>query len=70
MTRPTKLGLCFCAAAGFDAFVSLSSPWHEWDAAAGRLILHESGADYRLQGQQIIAAPATLCDEIQSALGI
>ena len=64
----SSLGLCFCAAAGFDAFVSLSSPWHEWDIAAGRLILHESGAAYRVQGRQIIAAPARLCDEIQALL--
>jgi len=64
----SSLGLCFCAAAGFDAFVSLSSPWHEWDIAAGRLILHESGADYRTHGRQIIAGPATLGDEIQALL--
>ncbi len=65
----SSLGLCFCAAAGFDAFVSLNSPWHEWDIAAGRLILHESGADYRTHGRQIIAGPARLCDQIQSLLG-
>jgi myo-inositol-1(or 4)-monophosphatase len=66
----SSLGLCFCAAAGFDAFVSLNSPWHEWDVAAGRIILHESGADYRTHGRQIIAGPATLCDKIQAALDI
>ncbi len=66
----SSLGLCFTAAAGFDAFVSLASPWHEWDIAAGRLILHESGADYRLHGRRIIAAPSTLCDEIQAVLDI
>ncbi len=65
----SSLGLCFCAAGGFDAFVSLSSPWHEWDVTAGRLILHESGADYRLQGRRIVAAPARLCDQIQNLLG-
>ena len=66
----SSIGLCFCAAAGFDAFVSLSSPWHEWDVAAGRLILHESGAAYRLHGRRIIAAPAALCDEIEVLLGV
>ncbi len=66
----SALGLCLCAAGGFDAFVSLNSQWHEWDVAAGRIILHESGADYRTHGRQIIAAPAALCDEIQTALGI
>ncbi|MCZ6652034.1 MAG: hypothetical protein O7D91_03290 [Planctomycetota bacterium] len=66
----SSLGLCFCAAAGFDAFVSLSSPWHEWDVAAGRLILQESGADYRTHGRRIIAAPAALCDKIQALLAI
>ncbi len=66
----SSLGLCFTAAAGFDAFVSLNSPWHEWDVAAGRLILHESGGDYRLRGRRIIAGPALLCDKIQAALGI
>ncbi|MCH9034791.1 MAG: hypothetical protein IID42_09845 [Planctomycetes bacterium] len=66
----SSLGLCFCAAAGFDAFVSLGSPWHEWDIAAGRLILHESGGDYRIHGRRIIAAPARLCDQIQTLLGV
>ena len=66
----SSLGLCFCAAAGFDAFVSLSSPWHEWDVAAGRLILRESGGDYRTHGRRIIAGPATLCDQIQALLGV
>ncbi len=64
----SSLGLCFCAAAGFDAFVSLNSPWHEWDVAAGRLILRESGADYRTHGRQLIAAPAALCDKLQALL--
>ena len=66
----SSLGLCFCAAGWFDAFVSLNSPWYEWDVAAGRLILHESGADYRTHDRQIIAGPARLCNEIQTALGI
>ena len=66
----SSLGLCFCAAGGFDAFVSLGSFWHEWDVAAGRLILHESGGDYRTHGRRIIAAPAPLCNEIQTLLGV
>ncbi len=65
----SSLGLCFCAAGGFDAFVSLGSTWHEWDVAAGRLILHESGGDYQVHDRRIIAAPAPLCDEIQALLG-
>ncbi len=66
----SSLGLCFCAAAGFDAFVSLNSPWREWDVAAGRLILHESGAAYRTHGQQIIAGPPTLCGKFEAVLGV
>ncbi len=66
----SALGLSLCAASGFDAFVSLNSQWHEWDVAAGRVILRESGADYRTHGRQIIAAPAALCDQIQATLGI
>ena len=38
--------------------------------AAGRLILRESGADYRTHARRIIAAPAPLCDEIQTLLGV
>ncbi len=64
----SSLGLCFCAATGFDAFVSLSSPWHEWDVAAGRLIQLDSGGDYHVHGRRIIAGPATHCDEIQAFL--
>ena len=66
----SSLGLCFCAAGGFDAFVSLSSPWHEWDVAAGRVILCESGGEYRVHGRRIIGGPTALCGEIQALLGV
>jgi myo-inositol-1(or 4)-monophosphatase len=66
----SSLGLCLCAAAGFDAFVSLASPWHEWDIAAGRIILRESGANFRIHARQIIAGPAALCDQIRATLDI
>lgn len=58
------LGLCFCAMAGFDAYVNLGSGWKPWDIAAGHIIAEESGAKYSDTGGKIVAGPQNLHDEL------
>jgi len=68
-----SLGLCFCAAGGFDAYVNLGTLWKHYDIAAGQVIVQEAGGEFYYvgkQGRQIIAGPATLCNEIREALKI
>lgn len=67
-----SLGLCFCAAAGFDAYVNLSSLTKPHDTAAGEAIVRGAQGDFLRVGKerrQIIAGPAGLCDEICKLLG-
>lgn len=68
-----SLGLCFCACGGFDAYVNLGSMWKQHDVAAGQVIVREAGGEFYYvgkQGKQIIAGPATLCNEIRATLKI
>ncbi len=62
------LGLCFTAAAGFDAYVNLGSSFKKVDYAAGRVILAEAGAIFEPRGETILAGPPELCKPIRELL--
>jgi len=68
-----SLGLCFCAAGGFDVYVNLGSMWKRHDIAAGQVIVQEAGGEFLYVGEeekQIIAGPETLCSKIRDILKI
>jgi len=65
-----SLGLCFCAAGGFDAYVNLGSAGKYCDYAAGQVIVQEAGGEFRQAGGHILAGPAALCDAIAALLGL
>ena len=68
-----SLGLCFCAAGGFDAYVNLGCTWKYCDHAAGQVIVREARGEFLhpgRQGRQIIAGPRALCDQIVHVLEI
>jgi len=82
VSLPLSLRLCRVAENQFDATLALS-PKHDWDLAAGDLIVHESGGRvstmdgsiYRFnqsppQQQGLIAAAPRLHGEILNALGV
>ena len=82
VSLPLSLRLCRVAENEFDATLALA-PKHEWDLAAGDLIVHESGGRvsaidgslYRFnqsppQQQGLIAAAPQLHEEILNALGV
>jgi myo-inositol-1(or 4)-monophosphatase len=82
VSLPLSLRLCRVAESQFDATLALA-PKHEWDLAAGDLIVHESGGRvsaidgsiYRFnqsppQQQGLIAAAPHLHGEILNALGV
>jgi myo-inositol-1(or 4)-monophosphatase len=62
------LGLCFCAAAGCDAYVNLASGSKDWDLAAGRAILEAAGGQFLEFGQSVVAGPAILCQQLVTLL--
>ncbi len=67
----SALGLCLCAAGGFDAYVNLGSPSKDYDVAAGEIILREAGGEVcedRGEGSKLIAGPRTLCEQIKNLL--
>ena len=66
----SSLGLCFCAAGGFDAYVNLGSGWRDCDIAAGEVILREAGGEFHRVGKHITAGPHGLCEQIGMVLGI
>lgn len=66
-----SLGLCFCAAGGFDAYVNLGSAVKPCDVAAGRVILREAGGEYSSESDKeglIVAGSKGLCAEIKNLL--
>jgi myo-inositol-1(or 4)-monophosphatase len=65
-----SLGLCFCAAGGFDAYVNLGSIWKRCDNAAGEVILREAGGEFALVGPHVVAGPGPLCRQIRDVTGI
>ena len=65
-----SVGLCFCAAGGFDAYANLGSIWKRCDNAAGELILREAGGEFALIGRHIVAGPAPLCRQIREVTGL
>ena len=68
-----SLGLCFCASGGFDAYVNLGSMWKLHDVAAGQVIVQEAGGEFSIVGRdqrQIVAGPATLCNEIRALINL
>jgi myo-inositol-1(or 4)-monophosphatase len=68
-----SLGMCFCAAGGFDAYVNLGSMWKCHDIAAGQVIVQEAGGEFSIVGKdkrQIVAGPAALCKEIQALVNL
>ncbi|MCK4626921.1 MAG: inositol monophosphatase [Phycisphaerae bacterium] len=65
-----SLGLCLCAAGGFDAYVNLGNTWKYCDIAAGQVIVREAGGEISHIGGQIVAGPATLCNKIRAILEI
>lgn len=65
-----SMGLCFCAAGGFDAYVNLGSSWKDCDNAAGAVIIREAGGEFILVGRQIVAGPKLLCSQIREAIGL
>jgi len=65
-----SVGLCFCAAGGFDAYVNLGSYWKDCDNAAGQVIVREAGGQFVLVGQHIVAGPQALCATVREALGL
>ena len=68
-----SLGLCFCAAGGFDAYVNLGTLWKRHDIAAGEIIVREAGGEFQYVGKeskQIIAGPAALCNKIKGVIGL
>jgi myo-inositol-1(or 4)-monophosphatase len=65
-----SVGLCFCAAGGFDAYANLGSIWKRCDNAAGELILREAGGEFALVGRHIVAGPAPLCRQIRDVTGL
>jgi len=64
----TSIGLCWCAMAGFDAYVNLRGSVNLWDFAAGELIIKEAGGKFSNTGERIIAAPPILHDKICTLL--
>jgi myo-inositol-1(or 4)-monophosphatase len=65
-----SVGLCFCAAGGFDAYANLGSIWKRCDNAAGELILREAGGEFALLGRHVVAGPAPLCRQIREVTGL
>jgi len=68
-----SLGLCLCAAGGFDAYVNLGSMWKLHDIAAGHIIIQEGGGEFSNVGEdqrQIVAGPAALCKEIMALINL
>jgi len=64
------LGLCFCAANGFDAYVNLGNGSKEWDLAAGRAILEAAGGQFLRFGPTVVAGPPALCRQLVTLLGL
>lgn len=61
----SALGLCYCAAGAFDAYVNLSRTSKVWDLAAGECILKAAGGTIsRLPNAWILGGPAPLHDEL------
>ena len=68
-----SLGMCFCAAGGFDAYVNFGSMWKYHDIAAGQVIVQEAGCEFSIFGKdqrQIVAGPAALCKEIRAIVNL
>jgi myo-inositol-1(or 4)-monophosphatase len=64
----TSLGMCWTAKGGFDAYVNLGSTTMEWDVAAGKIILLESGARLIEVEHRLIGANPKLCEQIVEVL--
>jgi len=68
-----SLGLCFCAAGGFDVYVNLGSATKLCDVAAGHVMVEEAGGQFLSLGEgnsPIIAGPESLCSQIRELLGL
>jgi myo-inositol-1(or 4)-monophosphatase len=68
-----SLGLCWCAIGGFDAYLNLGCIWKRCDHAAGKVIIQEAGGEFHYFGKQkkqIIAGPASLCNEIRTMINL
>ena len=67
------LGLCLCAAGGFDAYVNLNSATKPHDTAAGEVIMRGAGGQYLRVGRQeklIVAGPEKLCAALRELLDL
>lgn len=67
----SALGLCYCAAGGFGAYVNLSGTSKIWDLAAGQVILSEAGGRITTTANnEIVGGPPALHDALVDLLGI
>jgi myo-inositol-1(or 4)-monophosphatase len=66
----SALGLCYCAANGFDAYVNLGNVSYYWDIAAGWAILTAAGGRFVKSKKRIVAGPPVLCKQLLDLLGL
>jgi myo-inositol-1(or 4)-monophosphatase len=67
----SALGLCYTAAAGFDAYLNLSGSSKVWDLAAGQVILREAGGTYtKRHNHVIVGGPLALHDQLVELLDV
>ena len=65
-----SIGLCFCAAGGFDVYAHWGSFRKDCDTAAGQVIMRQAGGEFIVVGQHIVAGPETLCSQVRKAVGL
>lgn len=67
----SALGLCYCAAGGFDAYASFGCTSQVWDLAAGQFILQQAGGEISIEpGQWMLAAAPALHRQLAKLLGL
>ena len=66
----SSIGLCWCASGIFDVYVNLGSAWQPHDVAAAKVIVTEAGGRFLQNGQRLVAGPAGLCEQVESAVGV
>lgn len=66
----SALGLAFCAAGAFDAYVNLGSTSQHHDTAAGHAILSEAGGQFSCVGPGAVAGPPRLCEQLFDLLDL
>lgn len=63
-----SVGICYCAAGGFDVYLNLGSNYSYHDYAAGKVIVEQAGGEFRRLQNSLIAGNPVIVKKVMDLL--